>query len=180
MRVSGLGTLARAGLVLLLAGAGAVAILLVVSSSDVPGVQSANGPGKALPDSGAESLPAGKRAPPGNPAHPPTSGAHAPAAITRDGAPLSNDQLLDALERGDVVILYDAPRPPAPLGALAAALAPPFSPALAAAGGAVILAPRAGVGGIVAVAWRHLLRVADPRDPALGQFVDFWLGRGRR
>jgi hypothetical protein len=30
----------------------------------------------------------------------------------------------------------------------------------------------------VALAWAHLLRVSSPSDPALGQFVSYWLGRG--
>jgi hypothetical protein len=57
-------------------------------------------------------------------------------------------------------------------------MAPPFTPALAAAGDAVILAPRRGTAGVVALAWAHLLRVRDASDPALREFVGFWLGRG--
>ncbi len=57
-------------------------------------------------------------------------------------------------------------------------MAPPFTPALAATGDAVILAPRPGTAGVVALAWAHLLRVQQPSDPALRQFIGFWLGRG--
>jgi hypothetical protein len=31
---------------------------------------------------------------------------------------------------------------------------------------------------VVALAWAHLLRVRDASDPALREFVGFWLGRG--
>jgi hypothetical protein len=44
----------------------------------------------------------------------------------------------------------------------------------------VILAPRPGTRGVVAAAWRHLLRASSPTDPALRQFVDAWLGVGRQ
>ena len=56
--------------------------------------------------------------------------------------------------------------------------APPFTPALAATGGAVILAHRAGTNGVVALAWTHMLRVRRPNDPRLPPFIEYWLGRG--
>jgi hypothetical protein len=43
----------------------------------------------------------------------------------------------------------------------------------------VILARRANTPGVVAAAWRHLLRTPSPLDPALKQFVEAWLGVGR-
>jgi uncharacterized protein DUF3105 len=120
---------------------------------------------------------------PGQPASaydsvPPTSGAHHVVAITRDQSPLSDDQLLTALEAGDVVVLYPPPRPPAALRTLAAQLAPTFSPGLAAAGQALILAPRLGVKGLVALGWAHLFRAGSATDPGLAQFITYWLGRG--
>jgi hypothetical protein len=42
----------------------------------------------------------------------------------------------------------------------------------------VILAPRPGTAGITALAWAHRLQVASASDPALSQFVGYWLGRG--
>lgn len=134
-------------------------------------------PGQAFADLGHRQLVAGQPDPAYN-SDPPTSGAHHFAPITRDEVALSDDQLLTALAAGDVVIAYPPPRPPAGLSALATAQASPFSPALAAAGQAVVLTPRRGSRGLVALAWAHLLRTNSPRDPGLAQFIGFWLGRG--
>jgi Protein of unknown function (DUF3105) len=109
---------------------------------------------------------------------PPTSGAHVPAPVVRDRVGLSDDQLLQALGVGDVVIVYGPRHPPPGLAAFTRSVAPPFTPALAATGDAVILSPRAGIRGVVALAWTHLLRVPSPSDPLLREFVGFWLGRG--
>ena len=110
--------------------------------------------------------------------NPPTSGAHASKPVTRAGVPLNDDQLLSALQVGDVVILYGGGRPPAGLEQFVRSAAPPFTPGLAATGNAVILAPRRGTEGVVALAWAHLLRVQRASDPMLREFVGFWLGRG--
>jgi hypothetical protein len=134
-------------------------------------------PGQAYADLGHRHLRAGQPAPAYN-SNPPTSGAHRVAAVVRDRSRLSDDQLLSALEAGDVVVMYPPPRPPTGLHTLARQLAPPFSAALAAAGQAVILAPRPGLSGLVALSWAHLLRAAAPSDPGLSQFISFWLGRG--
>lgn len=109
---------------------------------------------------------------------PPTSGPHIPKPVVSDGAPISDDQLLQALQLGDVVIVYAPGPPPAGLQQLASSVAPPFSPALAAGGQAVILATRPGTTGLIGLAWAHLIRVRDASDPALRGFVTFWLGRG--
>jgi hypothetical protein len=135
------------------------------------------GPGQAFTDLGhAALLPGAPR--PEYDSNPPTSGAHVTRAVTRAGVPLSDDQLLSALQAGDVVIVYGGSRPPAGLEQFARSVTSPFTPDLATSGEAVILAPRAGTQGIVAVAWTHLLRVGRASDPALRQFVGFWLGRG--
>ena len=42
----------------------------------------------------------------------------------------------------------------------------------------MILAAAPGTEGVIARAWRHLLRAVDPADPALREFADYWLGRG--
>jgi len=109
---------------------------------------------------------------------PPTSGPHLPEPVTRNGAELDDNQLLGALASGDVVILYGTAAPSAGLTALAAALAPSFTPALARTGGAVILARRPGAAGLIGLAWAHMLRVATADDPRLREFAAFWLGRG--
>jgi len=110
--------------------------------------------------------------------NPPTSGPHAPEPVLRDATRLDDDQLLQALQAGDVVFIYGTHTPPAGLRALANALAPPFSPALAASGQAVILARRPGVKGIVGLAWTHLTRAQTTNDPRLRAFANVWLGRG--
>ena len=143
--------------------------------ADVAGAVS--GPGQAFRDLGHGALRAGQPRPAYD-SEPPTSGAHLPAPVTHDAAPLSDDQLLQALQTGDVVLMYGGAAPPPALRTLARSLAPPFSPALAAAGQAVILARRPGVAGTLGLAWAHMVRVASPGDPRLGEFAGFWLGRG--
>jgi hypothetical protein len=158
------------GLIVLLSG--------FFAGRDQAGVSGAGtGPGQAFADLGHRALRPGQPRLAYN-SDPPTTGAHVPAAALRDRAALSDDQLLSALQVGDVVIVYGGRRPPAGLEQLARSMAPPFTPALAAAGDAVILAPRRGTAGVVALAWAHLLRVRDASDPALREFVGFWLGRG--
>jgi len=137
----------------------------------------AAGPGKAYRDLGDAALKPGQPRPAYD-SSPPTSGAHRPEAVTRDDAPLNDDQLLQALQAGDVVLMYGAHTTPPGLRALSVTLAPPFSPALAASGQAVILARRTGIHGAVGLAWSHMIRVADARDPSLRAFAAFWLGRG--
>ncbi len=172
--------LRRAGLVLaavVLAAGGVVLSLTFFSSRDTPSVDAVAGPGQAVPDQGARVLAPGERPPPYN-SDPPTSGPHARRAVTADGARLGDDQILSALAAGNVVVVYDRATPPAGLRGVADAVAGPFSPALAEAGQAVILARRPGTRGIVAVAWRHRLTVAQAGDPRLRTFAEFWLGRG--
>jgi len=104
--------------------------------------------------------------------------AHAPATIRRDGTELTEDQLLHALELGDVVLMYGGARSPAPhLRALQEKVSGPFDPVLAANGAAVVLAYRPGTDGVVALAWRRILRAPSASDPALENFADYWLGR---
>ena len=133
--------------------------------------------GKQYPDLGHAHLQPGQPHPVYN-SDPPTSGAHIPEPILLDRNVLNDDQLLEALEDGDVVFMYGSDRPPAELVALARSEAGPFSPALAAAGQAVILARRPGTNGVMAVAWTHLLHLRTAADPALRAFIRQWLGRG--
>jgi len=158
------------GLIVLLSG--------YFAGRDQPGVSGAGtGPGQAFADLGHGVLAPGQPRPAYN-SDPPTSGAHLAAAVTSDGVPLTDDQLLGALQEGDVVIFYGTRQPPAGLEQLAHSVAPSFTPALAAIGETVIVAPRPGTVGLVAAAWTHLLRVPGPTDPQLREFVGFWLGRG--
>jgi len=162
--------------VLILAG-GLAALVAVFGSRDSAQVGTATGPGKAEPDRGDRHLAAGQAAhvPAGQL---PTSGAHRPDLITHDARRLTDDQILHALELGDVVIAYDAATPPRALRRLQDKVTGRFDPELAAAGQAVILARHAGAGAATALAWRRDLRVSDPSDPALEDFAEAWLGRG--
>ena len=99
-------------------------------------------------------------------------------AIRHDERTLSDNQLLQALELGNVVVMYGTAKPPRDLRRLAASVAAPFTPALAAAGQAVILARRPGTHGLLALAWTHLLHVRSAEDRQLRSFILFWLGRG--
>ena len=136
-----------------------------------------NGPGHAFADLGDAQLKPGQPPPKYN-SNPPTSGAHLPEPVLTDGAELNDDQLLQALSLGDVVVMYGGPTPPPGLDALARKLAGPFTPALAAAGQAVILARRPGTRRVTGVAWTRMVQVSAAADPGLAQFVQFWLGRG--
>jgi Protein of unknown function (DUF3105) len=158
------------GLIVLLSG--------FFAGRDQAGVSGGNaGPGQAYADLGHAALRPGQARPQYN-SNPPTSGAHFDQAVSRAGAPLNEDQLLTALQAGDVVILYGSSHPPADLEQFARSVAPPFTPALAATGDAVILARRPGTNGVLALAWTHMLHVPGSSDPALRAFVAYWLGRG--
>jgi Protein of unknown function (DUF3105) len=108
----------------------------------------------------------------------PASGAHERALVTRDRRELTDDQLLTALELGNVVILYEGREPAPELVRLQDDVAGPFDAEIAAAGQAVILAPRDGAGAATALAWERVLAVDDPADPELTAFAEAWLGRG--
>jgi hypothetical protein len=136
-------------------------------------------PGITFADLGHAHLSPGRPHPRYN-SSPPTSGAHVPVPVDGDNRQLSDDQLLEALELGDVVVMYGTSSPPTGLRSLAASLAAPFTPALAAAGQAVVLARRPGTRGLTALAWAHMLRAPSPGDPLLRSFISYWLGRGAR
>jgi hypothetical protein len=138
---------------------------------------SSAGPGRAFRDLGDSTLRPGQPRPVYD-SNPPTSGPHVLEPVTRDEAPLSDNQLLSALALGDVVILYGTPRPPAALTALAGSIAGKFTPVLAATGQSVILAPHRRSRGFVGLAWAHMLQVRRPTDPRLSRFASYWLGRG--
>jgi hypothetical protein len=135
------------------------------------------GPGLSFRDLGHAHLARGQARPRYN-SNPPTSGAHISEPVTRDAARLNNDQLLQALELGDVVIVYSGRTIPPGAAALARSVAAPFSPALAAAGQAVILARRPGTVGLLGLAWGRMVRVSAADAPLLKEFAQAWLGRG--
>ncbi len=134
-----------------------------------------SGPGELQPDRGSKHLPAGEHVPLEGLTDPPTSGAHHEKLITREGT-LDPNEILHALELGDVILFYGSARPPAELEQVQEDVSGPFDPEVAAAGQQVILARRAGTEGVVAAAWRRLLRTDDPAQ--LRDFAEAWLGVG--
>jgi uncharacterized protein DUF3105 len=161
----------------------AIAVIALLSGGllagrDSPGVSGAqSGPGVAFPDQGDARLRPGQSRPRYD-SEPPTSGPHLPAAVGRDGAALSDDQLLQALSVGDVVLMYGTRTPPPGLAAVARSIAPPFTPPLATTGQAAVLAYRPGTTGVLGLAWAHMVHVRSPTDPNLRSFAQYWLGRG--
>jgi hypothetical protein len=133
--------------------------------------------GAHYPDQGHARLKPGQQHPPYD-SVPPTSGPHVPVPVLHDQSQLSDDQLLTALAAGNVVVMYGSPTPPRSLVAFARQQAGPFSPGLAESGGAVILAQRPGTVGLIGLAWAHMIHVPAASDPLLGQFTQYWLGRG--
>ncbi len=163
------------GLIALLSGFFAARDQAGVSSGGASG--GANGPGLQFRDLGHAHLLAGQPHPRYD-SDPPTSGPPVPEAVARNRAMLNDNQLLTALELGDIVIVYGTATPPRGLDALARSVAGPFSPSLATAGQAVILARRPGTNGVIGLAWTRMLRVPSAADPLLREFAQMWLGRG--
>jgi hypothetical protein len=162
---------------LVLAGALIVVLSGYFSSHDSGAVSVGADVGTSFPSLGDGKLAPGQSRPRYN-SNPPTSGAHIPVTVRRDRVTLSVDELLSALAAGDVVIDYGGPRPPAGLQTLANRLAGRFSPALATAGQAVLLARRPGTVGLIALAWTRAVTVSGPNAPLLRAFVQTWLGAG--
>jgi Protein of unknown function (DUF3105) len=158
---------------------GVIALLSggLAGGRDDPGVAvtPGAGPGTAYASQGARHLTAGQSHPAYD-SDPPTSGPHVPTPVTTNNAVLTNDQLLQALEVGDVVFMYSTRTPPRGLQAVADGVAPHFSAPLAAHGQTVILARRQGLPTITALAWRHILRSNNAGQ--LRAFAQYWLGKG--
>lgn len=107
----------------------------------------------------------------------PTSGPHLPRLPAADQRPISRDELLHALELGNVVIAHPGDVAPAELTALRDEVAGPYDPALARAGQALLLVPApAGRQATEALAWRRRLITSDPAQ--LRSFAEAWLGKG--
>ena len=154
--------------------AGLVLALGARDESQVAGAPA--GPGELQPDRGAAhdgpaQVPAGEL---------PTSGTHQPDLVTRDRRRLTDDQIIHALELGNVVLLYDAPDPGTALEAVQEEVAGPFDAELAAAGQAIVLARRTSAGAVTALAWRRMLQSPDSADPRVREFAETWLGAGMR
>lgn len=161
--------------------AGVVGLIAFFNSRDTSPVSTkTSGPGEVFPDQGNEHLRVGGSKPAtfAYNSSPPTSGLHVVKPVTRDGAQLTTNQILTALEAGNVIFFYGSSQPPPRLRALADEVAGAFDPALVKTGQAVILARQPGTAGVVAAAWRHLLRAPSPTDPALQEFANAWLGVG--
>jgi hypothetical protein len=168
--------LRRAALAIVAAVVALLGLVLVLGSRDDAEVAPTRGPGELRPDRGAAHD--GPARAEGD--EPPTSGTHRPQLVTRDRRQLTDDQLIHALELGNVVILYDAPDPGTWLERVQRDVAGAFDAEIAAAGQAVILARRTGAGPATALAWRRILETDDPRDPRLLEFAEAWLGQGMR
>jgi hypothetical protein len=175
------GVLEWVGIAVAALGVAFVAIALLsgfFASRDTPGFAGADsGPGIAIRDLGHAHLQPGQR-PPAYDSNPPTSGAHVPELLTANNSELNNNQLLEALEVGDVVIEYGSRTPPPGLQRLAREVAPPFNPSLVATGDELILARRPGTDGLIGLAWAHMIRTGSVADPALKVFASYWIGRG--
>ena len=160
----------QAALAIVVASVALLGLVLVLGGRDDAEVAPAQGPGELRPDRGAAHD--GPATAAGD--EPPTSGTHRPELVTRDRRTLSDDQIIHALELGNVVILAQRIEPE--LAAVQRAVAGPFDAEVAAAGQAVILARHDGP--TIALAWRRLLRTDDPAK--LQAFAEAWLGRGVR
>jgi hypothetical protein len=151
-----------------------VVLVLVLGGRDKAPVQTLQGPGEAFRDQCA----AHERTDPSTyNSDPPTNGPHLPRLPAREQLS-GHDEMLHALELGDVVILYPQRTPPAALRRLQEDLSGPFDRDIAAAGQAVILSGDPGIAQVTGLAWRHRLVAADASDPGLRDFAEFWLGKG--
>jgi len=157
--------------IVILAGAACVLLISILASRDSGSVATSSGPGTLEANRGSEELTSDSPALPASPpALPPTSGDHHPVSISKDRTELSDDQILWALKLGNVVIAYEDIAP-------ANLQQDPYTEQLAAAGQAVILDHRPGLGGIQALAWRHRYKATGPSDPQLEDFIDAYLGQ---
>jgi hypothetical protein len=97
---------------------------------------------------------------------------------TGPGVPLSQLGGVEAprTQAGNVVLLYSDRSMRAPLETLADDIAGPPSPELEQAGQAVLVRRAPAADGIVAIAGDRGLRVTDPADPALRDFIEAHLG----
>jgi hypothetical protein len=163
--------------IVVVALAACVVLITVITSRDPSQVDATSGPGALEPDRGS-GIQKGPSTPASPANRPPTSGKHGSAEIIRDKTEFSDDEILEALTLGDVVITYDSAKAPAALIALQRDVTgSAFDAFLAGAGQEVILVRRPGAG-VQALAWRRRLIASGPDDPKLRDFADAWLGQG--
>jgi hypothetical protein len=163
--------------VVVVALAACVGLITVLTSRDSSQVNETSGPGTLEPDHGEGWVTTGPPTPVSPANRPPTSGKHRAEHVVKDQTKLSDDQILDALQSGNVIITYEEAKPPAALVALQRDVqGGPFDAFLSGAGQAVILARRPGAG-TQALAWRRRLIASGPDDPKLRDFAEAWLGQ---
>jgi hypothetical protein len=102
------------------------------------------------------------------------------ATVTHDAGPgvkrLAGAQ--PAVKPGNVALLYSDERLTRDLRAFAARIAGAPDPSLEAAGQAVLVQRRPNLGvPVTAVTTKRELQARGPADPALEEFVEYWLGR---
>ena len=102
-----------AGVVLVVGGL--AALLLAFTARDDAPVSQTEGPGVLQPDKGVRHLSPDEHVPLAGLTDPPTSGAHHARLVTRDRRTLSPDEILHAIELGNVIVFYESRRPPAAL-----------------------------------------------------------------
>ena len=151
-----------------------VLIVILAGRDSSQADSAASGTGPHEPDRGSARVTQAPDTPASPADRPPTSGPHRAEPVQADRTELSDDQILEALALGNVVIAYEGAAP----SAVQEDVSGPFDPELAAAGQAVILAKRPGVGGVQALAWRRRLLASGPEDPKLREFAEAWLGQG--
>ena len=106
----------------------AVGALLALGARDEAPVAPASGRASRSPTGAPSTYRGPPRARPAPPTGPAASGPHRPELVTRDRRELTDDQILHALELGDVVIFYPQARPPAALAELQRELAAGSTP----------------------------------------------------
>ena len=120
-------------------------VLILAVGRDDPSVGGGNnGPGVQYPDQGKDAPGPGRAAEGQVQLRPPDERPTLPDPVLRDGVRLTQDQELQALEQGNVVVFFDAARIGRGLRKLQRRLTGPYLAAVGAAGGALILDRRAG------------------------------------
>lgn len=84
----------------------------------------------------------------------------------------------ELLAAGNIELAYADPSFGPKLTALARRLGAPDTPALRAAGAAIIVQRETGVAGVLARAYGQTYQARSPTDRGLQDFVDRWLGTG--
>ena len=105
--VKALYALAIAGL----AAGACLVLIMILANRDSSQVQGTTGPGTLEPDRGSQRVTDAPQTPASPADEPPTSGPHRAEPVQADRNELSDDQILEALALGNVVIAYDGDPP---------------------------------------------------------------------